>query len=427
MDTFNHFDASMPDFITPGFYPGTEIPYFGSGSPEWNAYQAAAAAAAGLYPPGNLEGYSGHYPGIYDYTGMANPTVALAEEPMRLDLSAATLDLSSHSSGLIRQKSELSESAPAFIPPPPGLGVSDSMEPSMDLSLQPAKLNMQDMVSDLTFPPPGLASLTPPPGLAGGAASASHAAAKTVPVTRRLGLGEKTNVHLGASVERSAISGGASFYHAFKNNPNKLDSTPGSLSTAADSFAEELLSSHSRSGDEAPPPAPDVLQRSVTWPQDAVKQDVMSIRIDVARELRVENETNGDVNVYWPVDARKVQGKDRQVVSSSFTLFPDVSCRLMIKPKPKGLSKGLSSFQKARGCGSLELKLVEGAEKVPAFSFSLSIGSHDKQDGPRGPVHHDFSSTSVCGVSKGDEDWDFKAAVDEASGTFLVCLTVHCS
>jgi len=160
------------------------------------------------------------------------------------------------------------------------------------------------------------------------------------------------------------------------------------------------------------PPPPGALERAQSVP-DAI------VRVDVDRDLRVERATNGQVDVCWPVDARKIQCKDRQIISPSFELFPDVSCKLMLKPKPKGLSKGLASFQKARGCGSIELKIVDGLEVAPQFSFLLSIGGE-----ARGPVESNFAVSSVCGLAKNDEEWDFKAAVDPASSVFMVSLKV---
>lgn len=384
MHGFPQFDAAMPDFIAP-------VPGF-AGLGAWG-YES------GLFPPMSpWADYSGipGYPGLGDHSGL--PPSLGKEEPMRLDLSNATADSSFHTSpsefqmGLAHsvetkrpRNFEMSDTAAEFVPPPPGLGVSDCCD------MEPVLVDVSQMVSDISFAPPGL---LPPPGLE----------------------------------EVSAVSKTCSSKQAA--------STPGSLSTTEpESLPEDMRSTRSTSSDEgdakgrrlAAPAAP-LLGRAVslpvppTWQLD-LERAVSIPRVDIPRELRIVRDESGQVDVLWPVDARKLAGKDRQIISSGFELFPDIVCKLMIKPKPKGLSKGLASFQKARGCGSIELKIVEGSE-APAFSFKVSIGSDDRKEGPRGPVKHSFASSSVCGLPRDAEDWDFKAATDPDTNTFLVSLEV---
>jgi hypothetical protein len=255
------------------------------------------------------------------------------------------------------------EDVPSFIPLPPGLGLTDDGDDDM----QPALVDVSSMSLDLPLPPPGLC---PPPGL-------ENALCKVL--------------------------------------AQEAASTPTSLSTAAESGTEDLQSPSSTSSDDggANPAAV-----ASAFPL------ALAEHVEISRELQVDRKDGGRMQVQWPVDSRKLQGKDRQIISSGFELFPAVVCKLMIKPKPQGLSKGLLSFQKARGCGSIELKIIDGIEKTPAFQFSLSIGSDDKKQGPRGPVEHDFASSSVCGLPRDEEDWDFRAAVDPTTHTFLVSLEV---
>lgn len=343
------FDSAMEDYINSTVAFGLSAGSFPS---DWG-YESGLWEPL-LYPPPSCWN---------DYSGMS---------------LFSGLEGSAHSQELAQSKGfELSETAPEFFPPPPGLGAADH-------DWEPVRVDLSKMVSDLAFPPPGL---SPPPGLESAAAAKTQAA-----------------------------------------------STPGSLSTAAstpDSLGEDLPSTRSTSSDEgdsliakasAPCPLADTtpLVVSQTWEQRMRS----ALRVDVQRELRIKRDEHGKIFVTWPVDARKLNGKDKQIISSSFDLFPDIVCKLMIKPKPKGLSKGLASFQKARGCGSIELKIVEGEEKAPAFSFRLSIGSGDLLDGPRGPVKHSFASSSVCGLPKDEEDWDFRAATDLASNIFFVSLEV---
>jgi hypothetical protein len=145
----------------------------------------------------------------------------------------------------------------------------------------------------------------------------------------------------------------------------------------------------------------------------------------MVRETRVEH-IDGHIWVHWPVDARKIRCKDRQIISPSFDIFPGASFKMMILPKLMGDRKGQACFQKARGCGTVVLKLaepVEGGAVLPQIRFRISIGHGEQRQLPRGPVEYDFSS-SVCGLSKCDELWDFLSAVDTASSTLTVSLEV---
>lgn len=247
--------------------------------------------------------------------------------------------------------------------------------------MEPVLLHVGEMISDLPSSPPGLSSscrnpppgLPPPPGL-----------------------------------EESFIC--------------KAASTPTSLSTALGSFGEDGTSVRSISSDDGDASPLAITSIPSTTSAGSLYGSIFAPDAP-PRELRLEREESGRVSVQWPVDARKLQGKDRQIVSSSFELFPDMACKLMIKPKPKGLSKGLASFQKARGWGSIELKMVEGDATSLQFSFRLSIGSAWNCP-PRGPVEHTFADSAVCGLPKEEEDWDLRAAVDPTSNILLVTLEV---
>jgi len=147
---------------------------------------------------------------------------------------------------------------------------------------------------------------------------------------------------------------------------------------------------------------------------------VPKLAVEVARELRIEHLGDGHLKVHWPVDAKKLRGKDMQHISPSFEIYPGCSLKLMLKPKCMGNKKGQASFQKARGRGSVELKLVESVALAPTLRFCISVGGCL----PRGPVEHDFSDGFVSGLAKNDDDFDFLSAVDPNSSTFLVCLEI---
>jgi len=180
--------------------------------------------------------------------------------------------------------------------------------------------------------------------------------------------------------------------------PGVFEPTTGSLScasTAASEEAEEPTSCHSAA-----------LEKSGE---------------DVTRELRVQlQDTDGHLKVHWPVDARKLRGKDKQIISPSFEIFPGCSFKLMVKPRAMGDKKGQASFHKGRGWGSVELKLVEGVALAPTLRFCIAVGGTSACR----MVTHDFSSSTVCGLERGEDHFDFKSAVDRSSSTFLVAMEV---
>lgn len=141
---------------------------------------------------------------------------------------------------------------------------------------------------------------------------------------------------------------------------------------------------------------------------------------DVNRELWVDHCCDGRMQIHWPVDARKLNGKDKQIISPSFEIYPGCSLKLMLKPTAMGEKKHQSSFKKAKGRGSVDLKLVESDGFSPTLRFCISVGGGS----PRGPVEHDFSDSAVGGLAKNDGQFDFSSAVDPTSSTFLVLLEV---
>jgi hypothetical protein len=82
-------------------------------------------------------------------------------------------------------------------------------------------------------------------------------------------------------------------------------------------------------------------------------------------------------------------------------------------------------FKKAKGRGNLELKcesdIPAGASSEVTFCFR--IGREDRMQPRRGPFTHDFSERVCAQLPKNQQEWDFKAAIDE-SGHFVVSLEV---
>jgi len=155
-------------------------------------------------------------------------------------------------------------------------------------------------------------------------------------------------------------------------------------------------------------------------PPPAVGRIEKSVAEVVPHELRVEDLGAGHLKVVWPMDARKVQGKDQQLVSPSFELFPGFSFKLLVKPRPMGDRKGQASFKKSRGWSSVELKLMGGMALAPKLRFLISVGGSS----PRGPVDHDFSDNTMGGLVNDNCWFDFASAVEPNSSTILVSLEV---
>jgi hypothetical protein len=141
----------------------------------------------------------------------------------------------------------------------------------------------------------------------------------------------------------------------------------------------------------------------------------------------------GVYRVSWVVDARKLKANDKQGVSPEF----QISCssgsnmifKLMVYPKAKQDGKGSVSFKKAKGHGFIQLKCeseTAGLERC-LLSFRLGTSSAIGQIGPelpRGPVTHDFTQNSTCGLARVHDEWDFSKVVDEAAQTFVIYLEI---
>lgn len=135
----------------------------------------------------------------------------------------------------------------------------------------------------------------------------------------------------------------------------------------------------------------------------------------------------GRKRVFWAVDARKLDSQDKQAVSPDFTL--DLAgegpqpFRLVIKPTPKNDGRRGAGFKKSKGRGRVELKCeVQRPSGAPNLTFRLCVGRGATKQGVRGPVSYNFADDgSCCGLPKGQEEWDFRSAIDDTR-CFLICL-----
>jgi len=130
--------------------------------------------------------------------------------------------------------------------------------------------------------------------------------------------------------------------------------------------------------------------------------------------------------VWWNVDARKLKGADKHTISPPFNLslrgevcdreFP---FKMTIYAKAVSDGKGGGSFKKARGRGYVQLKCEGDCQDALAETvFRITVG----QEPPRGPVRHNFAQSSVCGLPKEHQEFNFSKQVDEDTNLFVVCL-----
>jgi len=165
-------------------------------------------------------------------------------------------------------------------------------------------------------------------------------------------------------------------------------------------------------------------------PVDASQGPVSPPSLAARTVVRVEGEPGGPLHVEWTVDARKLRGSDKVAVSPPWELpFTSGQFRIMLCPKATHDRKGGASFRKAKGKGSVHLKSEAKPEEAPAgvITMWISVGGGTTgapRSSPRGPVQHNFADNGVAGLAKDLEEWDFSAAVDEASQTFLVSLEI---
>lgn len=133
----------------------------------------------------------------------------------------------------------------------------------------------------------------------------------------------------------------------------------------------------------------------------------------------------GPSHVYWTVDAHVVNSRDTKVASPQFliALPGQKPCpfQLVIYAEARGPRWGSSGFQRARGRGRVELRrcaeLPEGHGRI---TFGIEVGSGRRMQPQRPAVSHDFSLQSCCGLRR----WDFAAAVDPATRSFVIHLEI---
>jgi hypothetical protein len=126
----------------------------------------------------------------------------------------------------------------------------------------------------------------------------------------------------------------------------------------------------------------------------------------------------------WTVDAKKLRGNDKTVVSRPFALAidgpggPVITCKMTLHAKTMMEGKGGQSFKLSGGQGSLQLKcdndLRDSKGSIVELRFSAGTGGTPRQ------IKHDFSKNASCSL----QGWDFSEAVNKKSQTFVVHVEV---
>jgi len=146
-------------------------------------------------------------------------------------------------------------------------------------------------------------------------------------------------------------------------------------------------------------------------------------------QLSCTMRTDTIAKVTWVVDARRLQSKDKMLVSPAFELplGRPVPFRLMLQPKSTSGAKGAESFARARGLASVQLKCEES---LKADAAGTSVVAFRVAAGPlswRGPVRHDFAGTSAASLPSNQRMWDLRTATDSESRTVTIHLDVECA
>lgn len=209
---------------------------------------------------------------------------------------------------------------------------------------------------------------------------------------------------------------------------------PNMLPTLAGATSLEGTASSPTEHDTSAPPTVDTTSGPSETSDEALEMQVVAKREGAAaatpaveKQLRLHCiDNDGILTVHWPVDARRLTGKDRQVVSPCFDLG-NMSYRLMLKPRASGTKKGQASFLRAKGRGYVEFKCeseVSEARCPVSFRLAVAQSSDEAWQSMRGPAVHDFAHGAVATLPQELEEWNLRAATDGDSLTLAVCLEV---
>jgi hypothetical protein len=129
---------------------------------------------------------------------------------------------------------------------------------------------------------------------------------------------------------------------------------------------------------------------------------------------------DGYARIRWTVDARKLLGSDKQLVS------PPLNVDLGMRSGPAVFkvmltASGGSTFKKSGGFGCVQVKCVSELDNDDCTNVRVSIGSEGRAQLPRGPLTHCFSSNPVFTLP---EEWNFCSAAEQQSNAMVVNIDI---
>jgi hypothetical protein len=165
---------------------------------------------------------------------------------------------------------------------------------------------------------------------------------------------------------------------------------------------------------------------------DANRREILLVRVapvihrPVASKKVSIQEDCGTTLVGWLSDAGALRKRERQIVSSRFSVQAGESKRLDLKIVMH--PEGHGSFRDSNGRGSIQLKCDTWFESFSScnFQYRVWLGEGQLMQEPRGPFSHDFSKNSICRLPKDCEIFDFASVLEHAanSETFAVFIEI---
>jgi hypothetical protein len=168
-------------------------------------------------------------------------------------------------------------------------------------------------------------------------------------------------------------------------------------------------------------------ESTVADSEDMNKSRALSISSDVdevekpSRELKVQL-LSIPVRFSWEVHARKFCTAKPQIVSPTFEICEQTSCRITLKPTSAYI-KGPVSFLKSSGCGCIEFELFKRGWLANVSRISLVVGQDANRQSLEylGKTDSDFEHNSVCRLG---EQVNFLSSINLDRRTVLISITV---
>jgi hypothetical protein len=143
-------------------------------------------------------------------------------------------------------------------------------------------------------------------------------------------------------------------------------------------------------------------------------------RLATTLQIQLCSTADGYARIRWTVDARKLKGSDKQLVSPPFNV--DLGMRLgpaVFKVLLK--ASGSSTFKRSLGFGCVQVKCASELDDDACTKVRVIIGSEGRAQLPRGPLTHCFSSNPVFTLP---EEWNFCSAAEQQSNAMVVNIDI---